>query len=482
MTPMDMIPVRVPQPAERVSVQPVAGKAGDKGEAQRDGEFHEALTSVAQDKQDKAPAAGRHSENNARSILERARRLDAAKAAVKDEAAAKRLAKGDDAVDGDAKLLADNDEADQATLDAALSSPQLTAAPEKVLAQILAQGTLDARQAQGAASHDKHSGTASANLASDADAAAARPLREVKILSVKVETHFAPVGANSIALELAQKLASAAANGTTAAKSSVAETAAGAAKRDAGEATLPALQDLDLANAVAQARGKAGAGHTGDRRGADTSGSGTSAAASDAKAAAQIAARKAPEATDVSGNGAAAQLAGPAHQLAPRMLALAQELGAQHAQSVSAPGLDQPAAANGPVRVLSINLHPAELGSVTVRMSLVRDALEVQIEAEHPATARMLQTDSDALSDMLRNAGIQVDGVTVRAAAPDTVSASTGSGQSYLGEQTQGGGADAWGAGGNRREQGQAFGERAAARGGHEDSTSQRSAGGGLYV
>jgi chemotaxis protein MotD len=75
--------------------------------------------------------------------------------------------------------------------------------------------------------------------------------------------------------------------------------------------------------------------------------------------------------------------------------------------------------ADAPVKVLLIQLQPADLGTVTVRMSLKEDALELHIEASQQETAQRLQQDQDSLSKVLRSAGYHIDGVAIRAADPD---------------------------------------------------------------
>ncbi|HQS49404.1 MAG: hypothetical protein B7Y12_15960 [Rhizobiales bacterium 24-66-13] len=61
----------------------------------------------------------------------------------------------------------------------------------------------------------------------------------------------------------------------------------------------------------------------------------------------------------------------------------------------------------GPVRVLEIQLHPDDLGTVNVRMRLTPQGLEVRLRASNPDTARMLEQDRAALGEILRSAGYQ---------------------------------------------------------------------------
>ena len=73
----------------------------------------------------------------------------------------------------------------------------------------------------------------------------------------------------------------------------------------------------------------------------------------------------------------------------------------------------------GPLRLLTIQLQPAELGTVTVRMRLQEGRLEVGMETGRHDTAELLRRDGGALSDLLRGAGYQADLVAIRAGGAD---------------------------------------------------------------
>ena len=90
-----------------------------------------------------------------------------------------------------------------------------------------------------------------------------------------------------------------------------------------------------------------------------------------------------------------------------------------------------------PAKVLHIQLQPAELGTVTLRMSLKHQSLRLEVEVGSAETARMIQNDRDALSSLLRTAGYLVDGLDVRIAEPSNSGPAT-NGQSAT--QMQGGG------------------------------------------
>jgi chemotaxis protein MotD len=124
----------------------------------------------------------------------------------------------------------------------------------------------------------------------------------------------------------------------------------------------------------------------------------------------------------------------PVQQIVDRIAAQlvdAQRSEAQPAQSVRSASLSSGA----PLRVLSIQLQPADLGTVTVRMSLKEDTLELQLEAANPETARLISKDREALSGLLRSAGYLIDGLSVQVTEPDRTTASAGQ-QGLQGTQT----------------------------------------------
>jgi chemotaxis protein MotD len=74
---------------------------------------------------------------------------------------------------------------------------------------------------------------------------------------------------------------------------------------------------------------------------------------------------------------------------------------------------------DAPIRTLLIQLQPADLGTVTVKMSLKDDALELHIEASQHETAQRLHQDQETLLKALRTAGYLVDGAAVRIVEAD---------------------------------------------------------------
>ncbi|KQT09954.1 hypothetical protein ASG40_09525 [Methylobacterium sp. Leaf399] len=125
--------------------------------------------------------------------------------------------------------------------------------------------------------------------------------------------------------------------------------------------------------------------------------------------------------------------ADPARQVADAVVAEAGRLHAPAATAGAASGLD------GPLRILTIQLRPDDMGTVVVRMRLRGDALEVSLHASREETAALLRSDDGALREVLRSAGYQPDVVTIGSGRPDTASGDAA---------RHGGGADAAAQGG----------------------------------
>jgi chemotaxis protein MotD len=82
------------------------------------------------------------------------------------------------------------------------------------------------------------------------------------------------------------------------------------------------------------------------------------------------------------------------------------------------------------LKVLQIQLQPAELGTVTIRMELREAGLELHVEAARAETAEIIRGDKDALSNLLRSSGYNVDVSSIRVVeGGDRTGASPQSGQ-----------------------------------------------------
>ena len=73
---------------------------------------------------------------------------------------------------------------------------------------------------------------------------------------------------------------------------------------------------------------------------------------------------------------------------------------------------------DGPLRILTLQLHPADLGTVLVRMRLRDGQLEMSLQASREETATLLAEGGDALADLLRQGGYQPERVTIVGAPP----------------------------------------------------------------
>lgn len=489
MTPTDIAPARYTSPGDAGQVRPNSSKSGNDQRQNADGAFPNVLKKLSGDRE-----GSQQSQDHQRSketAAAHARRLDAARAALAeargrhgDGTDGEQIAIDEDAGEGlaAAEKPADAKDEVQGQIESATASPQNAA-----LAALLSLAHKDGQRNGKSGKGEDNAGATVAIQQADATADDAVAARDVKIVSVKVETHFAAVKTDPATTGFAQRLAMA----------QMTHAAPGAKSADA-QAPKPDAQagrdlgpDAGALESAKESRGQFVAGRGVERRSGDGpglgAGKGNGSGETKGEAGSTRTEGVAAVTQSITENSQAGAAGSVMQQVSGRILATAHELQSAAGAASANPVVDPAAASVAPVRVLSINLHPEELGSVTVRMSLVGDALEVQIEAELPDTAQMLKTDSDQISDMLRTAGIQVDGLTVRAAAPDAVSNSSASGQSQFGQQSQpqsgGAQADARASGGQRGDQdSQRMRERSANFGNEDENRSQRAAGGGLYV
>jgi chemotaxis protein MotD len=79
------------------------------------------------------------------------------------------------------------------------------------------------------------------------------------------------------------------------------------------------------------------------------------------------------------------------------------------APSSSDVALPIPRLADKPVRILTLQLDPPNLGSVIVKMRLIGDAVEVRLTADRYETTQMLQQERGALTDVMQSAGYAFD-------------------------------------------------------------------------
>lgn len=488
MTPTDILPARIPTASDANAVRGTSSKSGNDGKDKGDAGFRDLLKQIAGDKsgEKSAETTARGKEAAAHG---RTRTLDAAKAALAElrgrQSKEARVPEGAEK-DGEVEATAKTDDADA---ESALDVTEEAGASSNAVAMLLSlahKGDTTHRDQPG--SNQGGAAGPDPTLGDDAAATAMaeKSLRDVKVTSVKVETHFAAVRTDAATTGFAQRLALSQMSSGNAQPGAAVDASKGKTEGKL-ELEATAVSGTEKGGEVRPSRGQMFAAR-GDHRGADSAGQGAAKSSGEGKSAAATVGAGSTERSVTPNVDASqgAQVATPLQQLSNRLLATAHEL-QQAASATPASSVGTEAASAPPVRVLSINLHPEELGSVTVRMTMVAGSLDVQIDAEMPDTAQMLRADSDQISDLLRSAGIQVDGVTVRAASPDFVSTSGGSTSSFFDQQpqSQSGGAssDGRGFGGQRRgdDPSQSFG-RAANSGQDDENRTQRGRGAGLYV
>jgi chemotaxis protein MotD len=71
--------------------------------------------------------------------------------------------------------------------------------------------------------------------------------------------------------------------------------------------------------------------------------------------------------------------------------------------------LDMRRGPGAPIRMLTLQLDPPSMGTVTVRMRLAGDAVEVRLLADQPETTQLLREERGALMDAMRSAGYTFD-------------------------------------------------------------------------
>ncbi|MCG7392041.1 flagellar hook-length control protein FliK [Microvirga sp. ACRRW] len=70
-------------------------------------------------------------------------------------------------------------------------------------------------------------------------------------------------------------------------------------------------------------------------------------------------------------------------------------------------------ASDSALRVLNLQLHPAHLGAVTVKMRLAGESLDMELHVESEETAQLLKADSEKLSSLLRGSGYRPDTISI---------------------------------------------------------------------
>jgi chemotaxis protein MotD len=90
-----------------------------------------------------------------------------------------------------------------------------------------------------------------------------------------------------------------------------------------------------------------------------------------------------------------------------------------------------------PVKILTVNLEPPDLGNVTVRLRLVGTEVSVQLAAQRKDTSTMLDQQRDQIRDLMQSAGYVADVAPVQHGSLDGFQAGSGQSQSQLAGQQQ---------------------------------------------
>lgn len=325
------------------------------------------------------------------------------------EASAEAKAQGSAKVDGSTRPVRAEDASGEETADrevrTAPSAEAVTRTPAESAVPVAPQPPTPVRDGEAApAEAEADAATlqarSSAEAVTEALANAEGEPTPIRVSVLSQETHFAPVGAG----------------GASAPAFSLPKEDAAAASRTEGEA--PAEADApDAPDAGRSTLERAAARHAQER--AET----------------RLSERQAPAAAAAADEGAGHETAGAEGTGGAALngtTGLAQGLTLSNLRQVSsaigaelarmgntAPGQtpDAPRQGGGPLRLLDIQLHPSDLGTVTVRMRMSDSGLEVRLSAENAETARMLRTDHAKLADMLAAEGVEEARVSVVDAA-----------------------------------------------------------------
>jgi chemotaxis protein MotD len=133
------------------------------------------------------------------------------------------------------------------------------------------------------------------------------------------------------------------------------------------------------------------------------------------------------EATLLPPDESASLTAPPAQQIADRIV---DEAGPAAPLADRAGVIPEQSAPPKPVlRIVQVQLQPADLGTVTVRMELKDAELTLQVESDRTETVELIRSDQDTLARLLRAAGYSVDTSSIRIVEGDRAAASQQVGQ-----------------------------------------------------
>lgn len=131
-----------------------------------------------------------------------------------------------------------------------------------------------------------------------------------------------------------------------------------------------------------------------------------------------------------------AQFSAP-QQVANAVVAELRESPAPTASATPDVAASQTNAPDQPLKILTINLEPPALGSVTVRLRLVGTEVSVHLAAERKDTSLMLDQQRDSIRELMQSAGYVTDVAPVQHGSLDGFQSGSGQSQPQLTSQQQ---------------------------------------------
>lgn len=132
----------------------------------------------------------------------------------------------------------------------------------------------------------------------------------------------------------------------------------------------------------------------------------------------------------------------PAQFNAPQQVASAvvtelKESAASTASAAPDLAMSQGRAPDQPLKILTINLEPPQLGNVTVRLRLVGTEVSIHLAAERKDTSQMLDQQRDSIRDLMQSAGYVADVAPVQHGSLDGFQSGSGQSQPQFSGQQQ---------------------------------------------
>jgi chemotaxis protein MotD len=131
-----------------------------------------------------------------------------------------------------------------------------------------------------------------------------------------------------------------------------------------------------------------------------------------------------------------AQLNAP-QQVANAVVTELKESSAPTASAARDLAMSQGSAPDQPLKILTINLEPPQLGNVTVRLRLVGTEVSIHLAAERKDTSQMLDQQRDSIRDLMQSAGYVADVAPVQHGSLDGFQSGSSQSQPQFSGQQQ---------------------------------------------